>query len=42
MEKYEKPVMEVELFDENEIEMTEDMTRSGANVMGIFSEQKPC
>lgn len=41
MEKYEKPVMEVELFDENEIE-TGDMPQSGDKVWGIFSEQKPC
>ena len=42
MKKYETPVMEVELFDENKIEMTEDMTRSGDKVWGVFSEQKPC
>ena len=42
MEKYEKPVMEVELFDEDEIETTENMTQSGDKVWGIFSEQKPC
>lgn len=41
MEKYEKPVMEVELFDDSEIE-TEDIIRSGGETSSIFSDKKPC
>ena len=41
MEKYEKPVMEVELFDENEVETTEDIFTSG-DLGSAFSDQKPC